>query len=197
VLNPLDVLQRTNPDVATPAIGYSTTFGSWEFHGESTYTYSMHDEDQDYITFTQGFTKNLDGDWVHKFGLDQIFTTVEYSWEWVTDEQKSTLLSGANKGYLTDSSVSRFGKQDLLSLTNFKLNEKVNFDYGLAMRFETWGYLNHVSCNWKWTESSTLTAGIQIFGGSQNNTLSPDGMALNYGNWSQNNSAFVSLKCDF
>lgn len=192
--NPQGTLQRTNPDVITPSMGYSTLFGSWEIHGETTYTHSMHHADQDYLTFTQGFTKNFDSGWVQHLGFEQIFTTVEYSWEWVTDEQDSGGTPAAPSGYVADSSVSRFGKKDLLSLTNFKFNEKLNIDYGLAMRFDTWGYLNHISCNWKCMENATLSVGVQAFGGSQNNELSPDGMTLAYGNWTQNNRTFISLK---
>jgi hypothetical protein len=65
------------------------------------------------------------------------------------------------------------------------------------MRFDTWGYLNHLACNWEWMKNSTLTAGVQVFGGNHSNIFSPDGMTLTYGDWVQNNRAFLSLKYDF
>lgn len=182
---------RHVPDVVQPAVGYSTTRGAWEFHGEVVYTDSLRGEDEDYITVVQGTTRTFDGDAVKKTGLEQIEATVEAAWEWTVADQTAS-------GFVQDSSSSRIGQRDLFGRLKFKFSEEVDVEYFGHMMLKNWGYMNQVKLNWEILNNLTWTTGVSFFGGNdKSGTPGIDNLALTYGDWRRNNHLFTSLKYEF
>jgi len=185
-------LVRRVPDVINPAIGYSTTRGRWEFHGEAAYTDSLRGEDQDYISAVQGTTLTIDGDRVSNMGLEQILATFEVAWEWITGEQ-----TAAN--YVTDSDSTRAGQSDLITRLQFKVNEDLSFEYNSHIILEKWGYANRFGGSWKFRNNVTWRAGVEFFGGKSGGgpAAGLNNLGVNYGGWKSNNRFITSLEYEF
>jgi hypothetical protein len=185
-------VERRVPDVINPAVGYSTTRGRWEFHGELAYTDSLRGQDQDYISCVQGTTITIDGDRIDRIGLEQILATFEVAWEWRTGDQTAT-------GFVTSSDSSRAGQSDLISRLQFKVSEELRFEYSGHIILEKWGYANRFGGSWEFLDKLTWHAGVEFFGGSAGGgpAAGLNTLAVNYGGWKRNNRFITSLEYEF
>lgn len=190
-VNPTTIERRV-PRVISPAVGYSTTRGRWEFHGEVAFTDSLRGEDQDYISTVQGTTLTLDGDRISNMGLEQIVATFEVAWEWRTGDQTAT-------DFITTSDSARAGQSDLINRLHFKVNEDLSFEYSGHIILEKWGYANRFGGSWEFKDNLTLNAGVEFFGGSAGGgpAAGLNNLGVNYGGWKRNNRFVTSLEYEF
>ncbi len=186
------VLERHVPSVINPAIGYSTTRGRWEIHGEAAYTDAYRNDDQDYFSCVQGTTLTIDGDRVSNLGLEQILATFEVAWEWVTGDQ-----TAAN--YVTTSDSARAGQSDLITRLQFKVDEDLSFEYSNHIILQKWGYANRFGVSWKCMNNLTWRAGVEFFGGKAGGgpAAGLNNLGANYGGWKLNNRFITSLEYKF
>ncbi|KPJ82039.1 MAG: hypothetical protein AMS17_19175 [Spirochaetes bacterium DG_61] len=99
--------------VGNIAMGFTTTYNKWEFHGEGLYNYSYRSKDDNYLNYVGGVTYNID-DMAKKIFMEQIEITVDYAGEWLMKKQSA-------RGYISSSENSRFGRNDLIGRMNVKL----------------------------------------------------------------------------
>jgi hypothetical protein len=189
----LTTVERRIPSVINPAVGYSTTRGRWEFHGEAAYTDAYRNDDQDYISVVQGTTVTIDGERITNLGLEQILATFEAAWEWRTGDQTAA-------SYTTTSDSIRSGQSDLITRLQFKVNEDLRFEYSGHIILEKWGYANRFGGSWKFADGLTWNAGVEFFGGSAGGGPAAAGLnnlGVNYGGWKRNNRFITSLEYKF
>jgi len=186
------IIERRVPQVISPAVGYSTTRGRWEFHGETAYTNTLRGEDQDYVSFMQGTTLTLDGDRVSALGFEQILTTMEVAWECRTGDQTAT-------NFVTNSDSTRAGQSDLISRIQFKVNEDVRLEYSNHIIFLKKGYANRFGGSWKFANNFKWSAGVEFFGGDEGGgpVAGLSNLGTNYGGWKRNNRLVTAVEYTF
>jgi len=184
--------ERNVAHVIKPALGYSTTRGRWEFHGEVANTTTLRNEDEDYISCVQGTTITIDGDRVTNMGLEQILATFEVAWEWVTGFQTAP-------NFVTTSDSTRPGQSDFISRLQFKVNEEVSLEYGGHYIVEKRGYSNRFGGRWKFMNNFTWYSGFEFFGGSTASgpEAGLNNLGVNYGGWRYNNRFISAVEYKF
>lgn len=184
--------ERNVPDVINPALGYSTTRGRWEFHGEVVHTNALRGQDQDYFTFVQGTTLTIDGDYVTHRGLEQILATVEVAWEARTGDQTAS-------HFITTSDSMRTGQSDLITRLQFKVNDEFSMEYSGHYIFQKWGYANRFGSKWEILNNLTWNNGFEFFGGTAGHgpAAGLNNLGVNYGGWTRNNRFISALEYKF
>jgi len=185
-------VKRRVPDVINPAMGYSTTRGRWEFHGELAHANSLRGEDQDYISCVQGTTITIDGDYVTRRGLEQILATFEVAWEWRTGDQTAT-------NFVTNSDSARAGQSDLISRLQFKVSEEFSMEYSGHFILQKWGYANRFGASWELKKNLTWSTGFEFFGGDTDSgpVAGLNNLGVNYGGWRRDNRFITGLEYKF
>jgi len=134
-------LIKETPTVHQLAGGFSTTWGSTEFHGEALYSYSRNGHDDSYVNYVGGLCHSNDSlaTWL---GLKKLDMVLEYAGEMITDEARLT-------DYILSSKYARIGRNDLIAtviatvtddlslhyLTDFTLSDKAHFQrIGASLR---------------------------------------------------------------
>ncbi len=98
----------------TAGLGFSTTAGKFEFHGEGIVQWSHQDKDDDFIAAAGGVTYTED-DRVQNLGLEKIRLTVDYAGEVVADQQN-------RRGFIQSSEIVRVGQNDFFVLASIQFH---------------------------------------------------------------------------
>ena len=164
------------------AAGFSTTYESWEFHGEVVYNYSYDRKDDDYFNYVAGFTYTFD-DFAKKLWLEKIDVTVEYANEIITRVQNAPT-------YVSSSKQSRLGRNDILSRINFEYNNKLSFQFVCNFQVNQidYGRFQRLEAKYKLRDGLISKLAGEFFGG-QSDSL--------YGRWQKNDRIILEFEYSF
>jgi hypothetical protein len=174
------LLVREYIRATTAGLGFSTTFGKFEVHGEGLFQRSRHDRDDDFFAGLGGLTCTLD-DPVHGLGLERILVTVDYAREAVADRQSRT-------GYLQSSSLVRFGQNDLFALASIQVSPDLFLEALATLNLDDRGRVVLPGFRWRPAKGLWLKVRSDLFLGPSNSF---------YGRWSKNNRLLVSFEYSF
>jgi len=164
------------------AAGFSTTYESWEFHGEVVYNYSYDRKDDDYFNYVGGFTYTFD-DFAKKIWLEKIDVTVEYANEIITRFQNA-------ENYVSSSKKSRLGRNDILSRINFEYSNKLSFQFVCNFQLTRGeeGRFQRLEAKYKVRDGLISKLAGEFFGG-QSDSL--------YGRWVRNDRIILEVEYSF
>jgi hypothetical protein len=164
------------------AAGFSTTYESWEFHGEVVYNFSYDRKDDDYFNYVGGFTYTFD-DFAKKLWLEKIDVTVEYANEIITRVQNA-------ENYVSSSKQSRLGRNDILSRINFEYNNKLSFQFvcNFLVNQIDYGRFQRLEAKYKLRDGLISKLAGEFFGGQSDST---------YGRWQKNDRIILEFEYSF
>jgi len=164
------------------AAGFSTTYESWEFHGEVVYNYSYDRKDDDYFNYVGGFTYTFD-DFAKKLWLEKIEFTLEYANEIITRVQNA-------ETYVSSSKQSRLGRNDILSRINFEYNNNLSFQFVCNFQVNQidYGRFQRLEAKYKLRDGLITKLAGEFFGG-QSDSL--------YGRWQKNDRLILEFEYSF
>jgi len=166
--------------VGNIAMGFSTTYNKWEFHGEGLYNYSYRSKDDNYLNYVGGITYNID-DMAKKIFMEQIEITVDYAGEWLMKKQSA-------RGYISSSENSRFGRNDLIGRMNVKVNEDLSFQVTSVFQLGEEGRYTQCEGKYMLREGLFLIVGVEEFNGPNDSY---------FGRWDKNDRVIGALKYSF
>jgi hypothetical protein len=190
-LNPYPVLQQKSDGdrpvfikktvhVGNVAGGFSTTFGKWELHGEALYSYAYKNMDDIYLDYVGGFTYTIE-DLARKIGLDTIRVTAEYAGEWIQVRQSAG-------EYIESSEQVRPGKNDILGLFDFKVNEDLSLKVAVDFERSDDGQFERYQASYKLSPETTLSVAFDHFSGDDDSY---------FGRWERNNRMIWKIEHAF
>lgn len=162
------------------AVGFSTTYKKWEFHGETLFNWSYDSKDDNYFNYVLGFTYTID-DWAKYLFLDRIDITLEYAGEFMVYEQSAT-------NFTDSSGKSRSGRNDIFSRVVFKVNEDLKFTYATNFEFNEDGWYNYFGVEYKFDCGLIWTVAGETFSGNEEGY---------YGRWWRNDRIFTVFEYKF
>jgi hypothetical protein len=164
------------------AAGFSTTYESWEFHGEVVYNYTYDRKDDDYFNYVAGFTYTFD-DFAKKLWLEKIEVTAEYANEIITRVQNA-------ENYVSSSRKSRLGRNDILSRINFEYNNKLSFQFVCNFLVDKidYGRFQRLEAKYKFRDGLISKLAAEFYGG-QSDSL--------YGRWQRNDRLILEFEYSF
>ena len=171
---------KENVKVGNYAVGFSTAYKKWEFHGEALFNFSYDGKDDHYLSYVGGFTYTID-EWARKFFLDKIDITIEYAGEVVTKEQYAD-------GYTESSRKSRLGQNDIFTRINFKYDEDLSFQYISDFELSPQGRYNSFQSEYKIRPGLVWITVLEFFNGKDDSY---------YGRWARNDRLIMSVKYSF
>jgi hypothetical protein len=168
--------------VDTLALGFSTTSGAWEYHGEALYNHSTDSRDDHYISYVGGFTYTLD-DFAKRLRLEKIEITAEYANEIITAHQSA-------ERYTSSSRKSRPGRNDIFSRINLEYSDKLSFQIlgNFLLTQSEAGRFQKLMGKYKLRDGLVSRLSLELFGGSD------DGL---YGRWSRNDRFVWDIEYSF
>jgi len=164
------------------AAGFSTTYESWEFHGEVVYNFSYDRKDDDYFNYVGGFTYTFD-DFAKKIWMEKIEFTAEYANEVITRVQNA-------ENYVSSSKKSRLGRNDILSRINFEYNNKLSFQFVCNFQVDNvdYGRFQRLEAKYKLRDGLITKLAGEFFGGQSDST---------YGRWQKNDRIILEFEYSF
>lgn len=111
------VLVKENPDVVNLAGGFSTTWRSFELHGEILYSHTVEDRDESYVKGVLGVTWSNQA-LARALHLRRFDLIVEYAGEHVTHKQTAP-------GYIATSRYIRIGREDVFATLRIGVTEDI------------------------------------------------------------------------
>ena len=166
--------------VGNYALGFSTTYKKWEFHGEALYNHSYDGKDDNYFSYVGGATYTID-DWAKKLFMEQIDITLEYAREDTVRHQYA--------GSFTESSKkNRIGRNDIFTRVNFKITEDLKFRYVGNFEYIDNGRYNHIESEYKIASGLVWMVALETFNGEDEGY---------YGRWWRNDRMMTSLEYKF
>jgi hypothetical protein len=172
-LIPLTVLaDAVYPEYTEVGGGFSTAVGAATVRAEVGYHRTMGDFDDDYFQYVGGFDFTLPR---IPQGMDRILVGLEYAGESI-DNLDTRPLASFETGF------DRFLKNSVLALADFVFSEETSVTLGGGVNFNDDDFVTRLQVRHELVEGLELEAGVEIFSG-------PD--ASFYGNWEENDRAFV------
>ena len=161
------------------AAGFSTTYKKWEFHGEALLNYSLDGKDDTYLPTLAGFTYTID-EWVKSLYLDKIDITLEYAYEFIIRSQYAP-------GYVESSRKVRYGRNDIYTRLDFKVNEKWSVEYLNNLEFAKGnrGRYQRLMGRYRVKDGLIGRAGVEFFEGAEDSY---------YGRWNRNDRLIAELE---
>ena len=171
VLPPIVNVDLIYPEYWEVGGGFSTTRGSWEYHGEVAYHVTKDEaQDDDYMQYVAGFTYTAEIGGV----LDRILFTLEYLGEGRTRErpEDSDFVNTGFDRVLTDTG---------LTGVSFVFSDDTAVDLAGTANFADEGSAIQLSLTHRFATFFQIKAGIDVFNGDPGSF---------HGNWDDNDRAF-------
>jgi len=183
-LNPLVppsvLLIKENVKVGNLSLGFSTSRGQWEFHGETVYSYSPHGEDDDYFSSVVGATYKL-VELAQRLSVNELALTLDYAGELVVHNQSAA-------DYTASSQDTRFGQNDIIVMAYLEANQDLRLKFTGAWQIRDHGVVGQLEARYRLRPDLWLQLTGEIFGG-QNTSF--------FGRWSQNDRVVLALEYSF
>jgi len=189
---PFPVLRRGSPDrgetafvreyvpATTASLGYSTTKGKFEFHGEALSQFTHYQRDDDYLTYVTGVTYTED-EFIKKLGGDRMEFTIDYAGEEKFHRQDRA-------GYLDSSRNARQGQRDLMMRWYCKYNEGLKFGALMNINLDDDGRTYTFGFERKLATGLIFKTSVEFFHGPEDSF---------YGRWDKNNRLLTTLEYSF
>ncbi|MGD8388622.1 MAG: hypothetical protein PVG49_15865 [Desulfobacteraceae bacterium] len=178
--NNLLVLVKENPDVFNVCGGFSTTWKSFELHGEVLYNASVNHKDESYIKGIIGITYS-NQDLARALHLRRIDLTLEYADEYVTHKQ-------TERGYIATSRYLRIGREDLFATLRIGVTDDLSVYAGLDEVFWCDSRFYRVGAQYRIMQGLTIDVAAEQFEGP---------FYSYYGHWSENDRLISMLTWSF
>lgn len=177
---PTFTLNKEYPLVTNLSLGFSTTIGKFEFHGESLIQFAEKGLDDSYTSSMLGFRYTMD-DWAKIIFSDSVTFITEFVNETILTKQSVPF-------YVASSELSRIYQKSLLGTINFKFNDSVHasFDYHFDFKNNGSAKIFTVGKRFKNDINGSLSIGL----------LDGDPTSL-MGVWGQNDFASLTMTKSF
>ncbi len=177
---PTVLLIKENVKVGNLALGFSTSRGQWEFHGETVYSYSPHAEDDDYFSSVVGATYKL-VDLAERMSVEEIALTLDYAGELVLHSQTAA-------DYTASSKETRFGQNDIIAMAYMEVNQNLRLKLTGVWQIKEEGVVGQLETRYRLHPDLWLQLTAEVFGGADSSY---------FGRWSHNDRVALSLEYSF
>lgn len=180
LLPPTVLLIKENVKVGNLSLGFSTSRGQWEFHGETVYSYSPRAQDDDYFSSVVGVTYKF-VDLAQRLSVEEIAFTLDYAGELVVHSQTAA-------DYTASSKDTRFGQNDIIIMAYLKVDEDLDFKLTGAWQIKEKGAVAQLEARYRLHPDLWLHMTGEGFAG-ENSSF--------FGRWSRNNRVVLALEYSF
>lgn len=180
VENMMPVYYEEVATVFNTAVGFSTTVGKWELHGESVYNQTLESKDDDYLISVIGFTYTVD-ELFEDLQIDKVEITLEWSGEKLLKEQQA-------ENYVVSSKSVRPGKDDLIGLVEIKVSENLSFGVLADIEQQHGGSMSRISMRYKPIPDLKIDLASERFSGDEESYFNP---------WKDNDRSIASVEYTF
>ena len=171
---------KKNVFIAEYAGGFSTSYKSWEFHGEVLYNHSYNKKDDDYFNYVGGITYTID-EWLQRLHLKKLIIIVEYAGEIPVHGQKA-------RYYEKSSRECRAGRNDIYSLFRLEATDDLIFKYKSNFELSKGGRANIFISEYRLKPRVKWRTSFEFFNG---------GKKSYYGRWRKNDRMVMELIYSF
>jgi hypothetical protein len=170
-------LIKETPTVHQLAGGFSTTWGSTEFHGEALYSYSRDNHDDSYVNYVGGLCHSSDSlaTWL---GLKKLDLVLEYAGEMITDELRIT-------DFILSSKYTRIGRNDLIATVIATVTDDLSVHYLSDFALSDKALFQRVGASLRIMPGVVVTLDFEFFKGS------PESY---FGRWHNNDRMVTAVK---
>ncbi len=177
---PTVLLIKENTKVGNLSLGFSTSRGQWEFHGETVFSYSPQGEDDDYFSTVVGATYKL-VDLAERLSVEELALTLDYAGELVVHGQDAA-------GYTASSQDTRFGQNDIIGMIYLQVDQDLRFKFTGAWQIRDEGAAGQWEARYRLQPDLWLQLTAEVFGGKNTSY---------FGRWSNNDRVILSLEYSF
>jgi hypothetical protein len=173
-------LIKETPTVQQVAGGFSTTWGSTEFHGEALYSYSRDGHDDSYINYVAGLCHSPEG-LAAGLGLKKLDLVLEYAGEMITAEQGLT-------DFILSSKYTRLGRNDLIATAIAAVTDDLSLHYLADFNLTDKAHFQRIGASLRVVPGVVVSVDFEFFKGS---------LESYFGRWSNNDRVVTALKWTF
>lgn len=171
------VITKEVVDVFNLSAGFSTTYKSWEFHGEAYYSHAPDDNDDEYVNYVAGFSYTIPAI-ASLLRSNDFKIYADYTREHVFSEQSAP-------GYIQSSKESRFGSNDLITRIAIDVNDDWDVTLFTAMQLKEDATFMQLEVKHEIKSDLFGVVTLETFSGSEDSF---------YGRWSENDRATLRLE---
>lgn len=173
-------VQQEFVPVTNLSMGFSTTFGALEIHGEGLKQNAKEGRDDSYSQLMGGFRYSFD-EWPTSFGLQQIDVILEYV--------KETVDQSISYPYTLFSSIqSRIFKNNTLGSVNFKVSDNLQYNLGFNFDLEYSGMAYLLGLGYRLSNLGRITMRFESYSGDEESIFSK---------WDTNDNLVFEYSQDF
>ena len=171
---------KNNPQVWRLATGGTATWRDFEFHTEIMYNAAVNGTDDDYISYTGGFTYTSDF-LASLMRIDTIQTRLNYSGETITDKQDH------DEYYFSSKDIRQFRNDILFNLTA-QINDDINFFYLLDANLDDSAWYHRIAGSYRLYPGIVAECFVELFSGGSDSFIS---------SWKENSRAGLKMQWTF
>ena len=153
------VIVRDYIPVSQYAGGFSTTFGSLEFHGEYMRQYAGQGKDDSYDVTLLGYRYTMDV-WPTKIGLNQI--------DWILEYVKENIIEPISYPFYASSSIiGRVFQHSVLGTLIFQVSDRFSLNYDYQFDIKDSGSAMFFGFSYQTKDSGSYRAKLEMFNGER------------------------------